>query len=61
LWNAAAEQQSTNVLYIAQGVTLLVALVSGWFALRGQKTKVVDDRQARFEARLDRALDEAEQ
>lgn len=55
---AASGQPPVELLYIGQAVTLLVALSSGWFALRGKKTEVVDTRQARFEQRQDEELDD---
>ncbi|MBQ1047841.1 hypothetical protein KBX50_05130 [Micromonospora sp. C51] len=51
-------QPPVELLWFGQGVTLLVALATGWFALRSKKTEVTDGRQARFEQRLDEELDD---
>lgn len=55
---AAAQQPPVELLWVGQGVTVLVALAAGWFALRNKKTEVGDSRQARFEKRLDEELDD---
>lgn len=59
---AAAEAGGSNppveLLWVGQAVTLLVAVATGWFALRSKKTEVTDGRQARFEQRLDDELDD---
>ncbi|MFG3710871.1 hypothetical protein [Micromonospora sp. NPDC047730] len=55
---AAAPQSPVELLWVGQAVTLLVALGTGWFALRSKKTEVGDSRQARFEKRLDEELDD---
>ena len=60
-WLAADGGSGTPValLWAAQAVSLLVGLASGWFALRTKRTEATDSRQARFDARVDRELDEA--
>lgn len=60
-WLAADNGTGTPVelLWAAQAVSLLVGLASGWFALRTKRTETTDSRQARFDARVDRELDEA--
>lgn len=55
---AAGGQPPVELLWMGQGVTVLVALATGWFALRNKKTEVGDSRQARFEKRLDEELDD---
>lgn len=55
---AAGGQPPVELLWVGQGVTLLVALATGWFALRSKNTEVGDSRQARFEKRLDEELDD---
>jgi len=47
------------LLWATQSVSLLIGLASGWFALRTKRTETTDSRQARFDARVDRELDEA--
>jgi hypothetical protein len=56
---AAGGAPPVELLWVTQAVTLLVGLASGWFALRSKRGEVVDTRQARFDARVDRDLDEA--
>lgn len=51
-------QPPVELLWVGQAVTLLVALATGWFALRSKKTEIGDSRQARFEQRLDEELDD---
>jgi len=60
-WLAADNGTGTPaaLLWAAQAVSLLVGLASGWFALRTKRTEATDSRQARFDARVDRELDEA--
>ncbi|MFI7608771.1 hypothetical protein ACIBTV_27175 [Micromonospora sp. NPDC049366] len=62
LWVTAASaggsQPPVELLWVGQAVTLLVALVTAWGALRSKKTEVGDSRQARFEQRLDEELDD---
>lgn len=48
-----------QLLYITQAVTLGVALVTGWFALRTKRVDVDESRRARFDARVDKELDDA--
>ena len=48
-----------ELLWVTQAVTLLVGLASGWFALRSKRGETADNRQARFDARVDKDLDEA--
>lgn len=48
-----------ELLWATQAVTLLVGLASGWFALRSKRGETADNRQARFDARVDKDLDEA--
>ncbi|MGC4886715.1 hypothetical protein [Micromonospora sp. DT227] len=55
---AAGSQPPVELLWVGQAVTLLVALATGWFALRSKKTEVTDGRQARFEQRIDDELDD---
>lgn len=55
---AAAAGPPVELLWVGQAVTLGVALVTGWFALRGKRTEVGDSRQARFDARVDAELDD---
>lgn len=47
------------LLWIGQGVTLAVAVVTGWFALRTKRTDVDEARRARFDARVDKDLEDA--
>lgn len=56
--DAAGSQPPVELLWVGQAVTLLVAVATGWFALRSKKTEVTDGRQARFEKRLDDELDD---
>lgn len=55
---AAGSPPPVELLWVGQAVTLLVAVTTGWFALRSKKTEVTDGRQARFEQRLDEELDD---
>ncbi|MFG1872166.1 hypothetical protein [Micromonospora arborensis] len=55
---AGGSQPPVELLWVGQAVTLLVAVATGWFALRSKKTEVTDGRQARFEQRLDDELDD---
>ncbi|MEU7905326.1 hypothetical protein [Actinoplanes sp. NPDC049118] len=48
-----------ELLWVTQAVTLAVGLASGWFALRSKRGEVADTRQARFDARVDKDLDDA--
>lgn len=56
---AADNTPPVELLWATQAVTLLVGLASGWFALRSKRGEVSDTRQARFDARVDKDLDEA--
>lgn len=56
---AAASGQPVMLLYVGQAITLLVAAVTGWFALRTRRVDVDDARRARFDARVDKELDDA--
>ncbi|GAA3750710.1 hypothetical protein GCM10022379_19080 [Micromonospora maritima] len=63
LWMIAAAGGASSpppveLLWVGQGVTLAVALATGWFALRSKRTEVGDNRQARFEKRIDEELDD---
>jgi hypothetical protein len=56
---AATGGPPVQLLYITQAVTLGVALVTGWFALRTKRVDVDEGRRARFDARVDKELDDA--
>lgn len=62
-WIAATATSGSTppveLLWATQAVTLLVGLASGWFALRSKRGETADNRQARFDARVDKDLDEA--
>lgn len=57
--DASAGGGQVQLLYITQAVTLGVALVTGWFALRSKRVDVDESRRARFDARVDKELDDA--
>lgn len=62
LWattTASGETLPAELLWVTQAVTLAIGLASGWFALRSKRGEVVDNRQARFDARVDKDLDDA--
>jgi hypothetical protein len=62
LWattTASGQSPPVELLWVAQAVTLAVGMASGWFALRGKRGELTDTRQARFDARVDRDLDDA--
>lgn len=54
----SSSQPPIELLWVGQAVTLLVALATGWFALRSKKSEIGDSRQARFEKRQDEELDD---
>lgn len=62
MWIAASSgdgQPPVELLYMGQAVTLFVTLVTGWFALRTKRVDADETRRARFDARVDKELDEA--
>lgn len=61
MWIAAEVSGGPPVelLYVGQAATLLVALVTGWFALRTKRVDTDETRRARFDARVDKELDDA--
>ncbi|HEX8628759.1 MAG TPA: hypothetical protein VF755_11370 [Catenuloplanes sp.] len=62
LWATLAAgdtQPPVELLWTTQAVTLVIGLASGWFALRSKRGETADTRQARFDARIDKELDDA--
>lgn len=57
--DASAGGGQVQLLYITQAVTLGVAGVTGWFALRSKRVDADETRRARFDARVDKELDDA--
>jgi hypothetical protein len=57
--DAAAAGPPVGLLYAGQAVTLLVAVVAGWFSLRTKRVDADETRRARFDARVDKELDDA--
>ncbi|MEU4218113.1 hypothetical protein [Actinoplanes sp. NPDC026623] len=56
---ASGATPPVELLWVTQAVTLAVGLSSGWFALRSKRGETADSRQARFDARVDKDLDDA--
>ncbi|MEU0078580.1 hypothetical protein ABZY58_11840 [Micromonospora tulbaghiae] len=56
---AAGGGPPVELLWAGQVVTLAVALVTGWFALRTKRVDADETRRARFDARVDKELDDA--
>lgn len=48
-----------ELLWAGQAVTLAIAVVTGWFALRTKHVDADENRRARFDARVDKELDDA--
>lgn len=57
--DASAGGPPVELLWVGQAVTLVGMLVTGWFALRTKRVDVDESRRARFDARVDKELDDA--
>lgn len=56
---AASAGPPVELLWVGQAVTLVGMLVTGWFALRTKRVDADESRRARFDARVDKELDDA--
>lgn len=61
MWRAAdaAGGQPALWVWITQAATVVISLASGWFALKSKRVDADEVRRARFDARVDKELDDA--